>query len=348
MIMDFDRLVSAVQTNCDIADARYAGELSLCTYLLEMREFYRWQRGIGLAEQTGRAEVGNWITEREALWETLDAADLLPLPVDGGMFDPFDTAAINAALAPHGLVYGAGLGRFGKPQFYLGQLARAEKRAEVEVLVAGREYARDLSAPPAVLRGATVHLRMESLERWLWEKFEVWAVRKPEGAIKATLTAYGFDVDPAPALKRMAAAESETLILHELGEYEAGRRLGVGWDVLRAETGDRRAELVLRAMRDNLADCLVTLPTLLQRGAAASIHFWFSAFDGLRREIFPALTSAYVPWCNGSPQALEAAVESGRAHWLAQCRRALALFRARSEDSAICIAALSDDATARL
>ena len=33
------RLVDAVQTNCHIADARGAADLSLCIYLLQMREF---------------------------------------------------------------------------------------------------------------------------------------------------------------------------------------------------------------------------------------------------------------------------------------------------------------------
>ena len=34
--------IEAVQRNCHIADARHAREMTLCTYLLEMREFFRW------------------------------------------------------------------------------------------------------------------------------------------------------------------------------------------------------------------------------------------------------------------------------------------------------------------
>jgi hypothetical protein len=348
MIPHFDRLVAAVQTNCHIADAQHAGDLTLCTYLLEMREFYRWENGMALAEQPARAEVGKWIAERETLWQSFEKSDPLPLPIADRFIDPFDTAAINAALIPHGLVYGAGTGRFGKPQFYLGKLARVERRDGVEVLVSGREYARDLSAPPAALRDATVHLRMESLERWLWERFEVWAVKRPDGALKATLLAYGFDVDPDAALKRMAAAESETLIQHELGEFQAGERLGTEWRAMRAGTEDRRAELVLRAMRDNLADCLVTLPALLERRATASIHFWFSNFDGMRRELFPTLAQAYGAWNGGDQRAMESAVQAGREHWLTQCRRALELYRDRGGDAASGIAALCEDPNARL
>ena len=41
----FDRLVEAVQANCNITDARHARNMTMCTYLLEMRELYRWEIG---------------------------------------------------------------------------------------------------------------------------------------------------------------------------------------------------------------------------------------------------------------------------------------------------------------
>ena len=39
-------LAAAVQTNCHIADARHAADMTLCIYLLQMREFHRWERGL--------------------------------------------------------------------------------------------------------------------------------------------------------------------------------------------------------------------------------------------------------------------------------------------------------------
>jgi len=114
MIRRFDRLVEAVQTNCHIADARHAGDLTLCTYLLALREFYRWEHGTAFTVQPPRAEIGAWIAEREALWESLADADFLPLPIKGSQFGPFDSTTINEVLAPHGLVYGAGVAHFGK------------------------------------------------------------------------------------------------------------------------------------------------------------------------------------------------------------------------------------------
>src|SRR3989304_9365251 len=100
MIPRLDRVVEAVQTNCHIAAARHAGDLTLCTYLMEMREFYRWEHGTAFTEQPARAEIGAWIAERETLWESLAGADFLPLPLEGSQFEPFDSPAINEALAP--------------------------------------------------------------------------------------------------------------------------------------------------------------------------------------------------------------------------------------------------------
>ncbi len=42
------RLARAVQTNCDIADAHHAADMTLCVYLLQMREYFRWERRAAL------------------------------------------------------------------------------------------------------------------------------------------------------------------------------------------------------------------------------------------------------------------------------------------------------------
>ena len=62
----FPRLVQSVQRNCHIADARHARDMTLCNYLLEMREFYRWEHEVPLARALPRQELGSWISEREA------------------------------------------------------------------------------------------------------------------------------------------------------------------------------------------------------------------------------------------------------------------------------------------
>lgn len=325
----FDRLIGAVQRNCHIADAHHARDMTLCTYLLEMREFYRWEAGIPFGAALARPEVGAWLNEREALWETLAGASFDPLPVAGEEFDPFASSEINRRLVPHGLVYGAGIGRFGKPHFFLGRLERREETDGLTVLVCACEYARDLTVMPAALQNSTVIVRSEALRQWLWEKAEAWALKQTPGAFAEALTVYGYADDPQAALERMTEAETASLILHERGEHAAGRLLGPAWDEMIAAFKKRRAEILARAVRDNLADCLVTLPALIEREAWPQLYFWFANFDGMRRELFPALAAfdtaaiAKLPACGTA--ALRAVVQRGATHWEQVARRLPAL-----------------------
>lgn len=332
MIAGMAALVSAVQTNCDIADARHARDVSMCTYLLGMREFYRWEHELPYGVSPPRNAVGLWIAEREARWERIADEDFVALPVVGREFDPFAAQQVNAALAGSGLLYGAGVGRFHKPHFFLGELAREEQRGGARLLVCGCEYARDVSVIPAASQGATLIVRREALRQWLWEKAEGWKLKQQDGALKSALLAYGFDLDPEAAIERMTEGEIETLVLHEEGELAAGRLLGSGWLPKLAGFSGKRAELMARAVKDNLADCLVTLPGLLQRGAEDSLHFWFSTFDGMRRELFPLLVAAYAAKVGAGDTALLAgAAEAGRAHFASLGQRLLDMEEAAIE-----------------
>ncbi len=331
-LRNFPELVECVQRNCHIADARHARETTLCNYLLEMREFYRWEHEVPLARNLPRQEVGSWISEREALWEGLQADALERLPVGGQSYDAFEVGAINAALLPQGLVYGGGYGRFGKPHFFLAQLERSEQRQGLTLLFSGCEYARDLTAPPAALQGGVVFLRRDALRRWLWDRIEIWGVRKADGALKSALDYYGFAAGPEAALERMTGQESETLVLHELGEALAEPLLGPAWRDLIASFAGRRAEILARAVRDNLADCLSTLPRLIEREAAGSIHTYFANFEGMRSRLFPLLECAYRGWRKtGDLDALSEAALAGSAHWRVA---ALSLLRVHREDPA--------------
>jgi hypothetical protein len=309
-------VLDAVRRNCHIADARHAREATLCTYLLQMRDFYCWERGLPIGAQPARAEVSRWIADREAAWQSAEGADYAPLPLPSRPCDPFDAAAVNQELVADGLVYGAGYGRFRRPHFFLAELERIELRGGVRVLVTGREIARDLTAVPAALQGDTIHVRRDALRRWLWERVEFWRSRRTAGALARAIESWGLAEGDEAAFERMVAAETETLILHEIGESRAGAKLGAGWEEMLAGLEDARVEILARAVRDNLADCLSTLPALLERNAQASLHFWFSQLEGTRRDLFPALAAAYPAWRDsGSPAALAETVRAGAAHW---------------------------------
>ncbi|MFN4148674.1 MAG: Sfum_1244 family protein [Rhodocyclaceae bacterium] len=325
MIPAFDRLVAAVQKNCHISDARHARGMTLCTYLLEMREFYRWEAGIAPGAPLERAAVGAWLNAREALWETLAAEEFAAVPVGDEEFAPFEVARINRALVPHGLVYGAGIGRFGKPHFFLGELVRREENDGLVVLVSGREHARDLGALPAALQGDTAFVRREAMRQWLWEKAEAWTMKRTPGAMAMALAAHGFAEEPRAALERMTDAEIESAILHERGEFEAARVLGSRWEERLADGCPRRAELLMRAVRDHLADSLVTLPGLIEHAAWPSLLFWFANLDGMRRALWPEMAGVDSAKIGAGETAwLAAAVRRGAAHWQAVARRLLA------------------------
>jgi hypothetical protein len=320
------KLVETVRANCRVSDARHARNMAMCTYLLEMRELFRWEHGYALDDVLPRPDVGAWLSEREAHWDAIEHAGYRPLPFDDALVDPFAAEEVNSVLVPQGFVYGAGVGRFGKPQFFLAGLEREELRDGVRVLVAGSEHARDLAPAPAALRADTIYVRTAALQRLLWERAELWSRRGAGGALKAALDACGYADGPMPALKRMADAETETMILHELGERAVGERLSPAWERMLASFAERRAEPFARAARDHLADCTVTLPALLARGAAPSIHLWFAGLDGMRRELFPRLAGAYDAWRRGDGGcALAATADAGTRHWQRVCDEAVML-----------------------
>ena len=331
------RLAAAVQLNCDIADARHAADLTLCIYLLQMRELFRWERGLPFGAALGRDEIATWIAEREARWDALETRSFVRVPsfpgdaaTDG--IDPFDAEAVNATLRPLGLLYGAGLVGAGRPVFFVGELHDRQCRDGLEVLAAGRELARGLVAPPAALAGegrGPIVLRRESLARWCWEKVEAASLRpQADGPLQALFAEHRLDCDFDAALPGWLDEAVEMLVLHELGEHRAGCRLGPDWGAMRLALGGRRAELYTRALRDHLADLEVTLPTLLDRGATAALHFWFANLDGVRELLFPGLAPAYAQWRGGDAgAALRRAIATGLAHFRALADEVLALHR---------------------
>ncbi len=332
------QITSTVQHNCDISDARHAGDYGLCTFLLKMREYYRWENEVPLAHTLPKQDLGDWLNARERLWNGIEAEPFAPLPLERGDLDPFDAAAANAELLPQGYVYSAGYGRFQKPLFFLGRLVRIEERAGFTILVSSCEYARELAAPPAMLQGRTIFLRQESVRRYLWEKIEEWQWRKQDNAMARALASYNFMTDTEVALDRIAENETESMILHEVGEAMAGELLGETWRAMVAFVARTKAEPIARAVRDLLADCLSTLPALLERGNLPALHFYFATFDAPRRQLFPQALQAYEHFLKHDDLGrLRHAARDGRDHWLAAARALLARYET---DAAGCGAAI--------
>jgi hypothetical protein len=337
-------LATTVQYNCHVSDARHGGDYSLCVYLMKMREYYRWEHHLPYGAFLEKDRVGDWLAAREQLWEELESAELQPLMIDGERFDPFDSERINARLEPQGLVYSGGLGNRSKPHFFLGDLESHERNGEYSVFVVAGEYARDLTAPPAMTRDQCIFVRRESLRRMLWEKLEGWRWSRPDNALGRAIACYDFEGALDVSLDAMTDREIESVLLHERGEYEAGLLLGEDWNRMLMDLAETPAEIMARAVRDHLADCIATLPVLAGDGDAPRLHFYMGNLTSMRKEIFPGLERAYDTWLqSGDLQPLMAVAELGAAHWEELARRMMAIHQEAPEAATRRIQALVCD-----
>lgn len=333
--MNAEELIHAVQRNCHIADARHAGDYTLCVYLLKMREFYRWEQGLDFNRVLSSDDVGEWLTAREGVWDELEEQEYVALPLNGSAsHDPFANEAINAALNAQGLVYSAGYGRRCRPLFFLAELEQRIEQGDYTILVAGRELARDVEAPPAMSQGKQVFIRRESLQRMLWEKIDEWNWSNPDSPLGRAIAHYDFQTDTATALAQMTEVEIDMVIAHEIGEVKAGELLGEqAWQEMLFALPPSHADIMLRALRDHLADTLHTLPVLLERNNPASIHFYFANLTAMRKQLAPQLLAAYQVWQqNGDTQAIASWAQQGREHWAQLGQQALAVFQAQGTE----------------
>ena len=225
-----DQLVDTVQRNCHVSDAQYAGNYTMCVFLLKMREYYRWENGYPLGVSLPHQAVSEWLHDREQLWDELRSEPFSELRVGDQALDPFDSEGANQLLVPRGLVYSGGYGRFAKPLFFLGALAGKEEAQGFTVLTTNDEYARDLSAPVAMTQGNTIYLRRSSLRQALWDAYEEWQWKRNDNPMGRALKEFGFEHDPAQGLERMTDQVLGLVRAHELGEGLAGQLLGPQWE----------------------------------------------------------------------------------------------------------------------
>lgn len=310
------RLRDSVQLNCHISDARYGTDYGLCTYLMKMREYFRWEHGIGFGESLGNEEVGDWLTNRERLWADLAETEFSVVDVMGQEYDPFDSPAINHVINRQGLVYSGGIGNSGKPHFFLAELEEQVQEKDYCVVVSGRELVRDLASPAAMSQRDTIFIRRESLRRVLWEKLESWRWNRPDNALGRAFSYYDFDHRLEQSLERMTENGLKTMLWHEQGECRAGAELGDAWNEMLMDLVHTPAELAARSVRDHLADCLVTIPALMEHGADAAIHFYIGNLTALQKRLFPGLVTAYESWRESKDgSGFLRLAEEGVAHW---------------------------------
>ena len=317
-------LTQAVQHNCHIADSLHAGDYTLCIYLLKMRELYRWEQGETYDAALPNRDVGNWLREREALWDDLDEEEFKHLHIHEDQHSPFESNQINDSLRDFGLVYSGGMGINNRPHFFLADLEKHEDYEGYQLFIAGKEHARDMSAPPAMSNQNSIYIRKESIKRLLWERLETWRWNRPDNALGRSFACYDLDNKLEQALDEMTETETINIIQHERGEIEAGKLLGEQWEELLFSLPHSKSALMLRGIRDNLADSLSTLPALLERDHAPSWHFYFGNLSNMRKDLNPSLMKAYNEWYeSGSLGKMQSVISQARQHWLELCQSIL-------------------------
>ena len=336
---NFDKLnelTKSVQDNCHVADAAHAGDYTLCVYLLKMREFYRWEQGATFSTNFENKMVGIWLRKREALWDKLEKSDYQNIILGSASHPPFESDSINKNLLKHKLVYSAGMGINNRPHFFLAQLERYEEHDDYTLYVADKEYARDMSAPPAMSQQNNIYIRKESFRRLLWEKLETWRWNKPDNALGRAFACYDCENNLDIALSLMTDTEVENVIQHERGEIQAGQVLGKEWHELLFSLPHSKASIMLRAIRDHLADSITTLPHLLGKNSPASWHFYFGNLNNMRKDLYPSLIKAYDEWYEtGSLSKMYEVIEEGKNHWLDLCIQVLQIEQTNIKDQLI-------------
>ena len=327
-------LQQTVQNNCHISDAQYAGNYTLCIYLLKMREFFRWEKRYPYGASLANDEIGGWLTEREMLWNDLEDREFDDLDINGVQVDPFETRKVNQLINEQGLVYSGGFGLHSKPVFFLAELEQQQTYDDYTLYVSSRELARDLAAPPGMALDKCVFIRRESLRRFIWEKIEESAWHQQENPLARALSFYDFKNHPEESLDQMTNTEVDTILQHEIGEIKAGQLLGDDWEAMLAAMPRSQAEIMLRAIRDHIADTVSTLPQLIKNDVPAQMHFYFANLGSMRKVIFPSLMEAYREWYeHNDVSPIRKIINKGEKHWIKLAQSILDLHRKHGAQS---------------
>lgn len=296
-----DRFITAVRSNCMLSDAKDNGNYSMCMLFLRLRNLFKWERRMAPWEEAVPAELLDWIAHREKVWNEIALLEYHGLPWGRQNIEPMEAGRVNAAVGAHGLVYGAGLGKAMKAVFYLARKIDEKRVGEFQALILGEELARELDSPFAMAQGETIYFRTEPFRYFLWDRV---SEPKPSGhkALLQAMAAYdllapdgGIDRDRfRERLDAIVRQEMLPIIHHEVGELKEGHLRRAVMQKLIARFPGSLVELVLRAVKDVLADLHEEgqLGWIIRQEKRASFGFYVTYVEGLRSRLFPGLAEA--------------------------------------------------------
>ena len=311
-------LLETIKHNCDISDARDNGIYSICTLVLKLRNLYKWEHALQPWEEPDSPVLLDWIAAKEDYWETIQAEPFSAIPVNGEKVDPFQLPVINNYLSGANQVYGAGYGRSMKAVFFMAEILEDRVVDGCPTLILGKEKARELSSPFAMLQDGIIYIRKEPMRFYFWDQIqEINPSCRP--AMQQALGAYGLMKEGcALDQERLIAVfdaiveqELEIFIYHEVGERQENM---LDSDVLKkiiAAFPASALELLARAVKDILADTHPRglLSHIVGLEKKSSLGFYMSFLDGMRKFLCPELDEASkVFWDNGDWSTLHKAI----------------------------------------
>jgi hypothetical protein len=299
--MNLDNIISQVKRNCNISDAKFWGEYSICGLLLRLRELFRSERGLKLWESIPHKEISEWMSEREVIWKEFQDKELEDIVIDETTYGPFEVARINTTLEKKNLIYGAGYGLRMKPSFFLADLISKRTVDGYRVYIAGSEYARDLADYPAMVQDGAIFARVDTTKLLLWGRFEELRSRGPKSTLAFAFSSYGITPDEEPSeevdkkVSLVALSEVETYIHHELGEAIEGEKLGDEWKNLLLDLSGRKAEFFSRGIKDLISDTSERgmIKYIIENRKKGSLGFYIVFLGGYRKLLFPEIVNAF-------------------------------------------------------
>ncbi len=316
-MLNIDDITRQVLCNCEISDAHHAGMYSICGLALRLRDLFKWDHELPPWEERDSTEVLEWIEAKENKWEQYAEKDFRRISINGKEFDPLDTIGINTLLEPYGVMYGAGYARSLKPTFFLATITEKSQINGTPIYTLDRELARDLLTIPALCQDGCVLLRQESARLFLWDSI-FYTKKSARPALNFALDSCGIKDRQPKALRReltaILAAQKTTYIYHEIGELKDTVFDRGLWREIIAAFPYSPVEYLARAVKDLLADTnqYGTLRHIIQERKTASLAFYAAFLDGLAKEFFPELSTAFQEFTQSMDWAIiEHAVSSG-------------------------------------
>jgi hypothetical protein len=299
--MTAESFLKTIRHNCDISDARDNGVYSICTLVLKLRNLYKWEHGLEPWVEPDSPVLLDWIAAKEEYWKSICNEPFKPIPVNDESIDPFLLPPINRFLSAVNHIYGAGYGRSMKAVFFMAEVLEERLVEGCPALILGREKARELSSPFAMLQDGVIYIRKEPMRFFFWDQIQE-INPSCRIAMQQALASYGFlkdgctlDRDRLIAhFDEMVDGELEIFIYHEVGERHENMLDSKVLKKIIAAYPASALELLARAVKDILADTnsMGLLSRIVASEKKSSLGFYFSFLDGMRKLLCQELSDA--------------------------------------------------------